>query len=107
MPALSEIGPDGLRGITVAPGVAAKFAITPGVAGSCLVVMRAAAQGRTANVTVMLGGETHSETAGNRAAVIRIGPFKHASNQVSVSVGTPGAPESLFISEIRLVPGRA
>jgi len=111
MPALAELGPNGLRGMNIPNGVTARLQIAPGISGRCMVTLKAAGIGGTLRVTAAVGNETHSVLVGSRPAVIHIGPFLHPSSVLSLSASSRGAYAStrLFLSNVRLVaaPPRA
>jgi hypothetical protein len=105
MPALAELGPNGLRGMNIPDGVTARFQITPGISGRCMVTLKAAGIGGKLRVTAAVGSETHSVLAGSRPAVMHIGPFSHPSSVLSLNVSSHRAYAStrLFFSDVRLV----
>jgi hypothetical protein len=111
MPALAERGPDGLRGMHIVNGVTARFRITPGVSGRCMVTLKAAGVGGALRITAAVGKETRSTFVGGRPAVVHIGPFSHSSSVLSLNASSRGGHTStrLFISDLRLTatPPRA
>jgi len=111
MPALAELGPNGLRGMWIASGVTARLKITPGISGRCMVTLTAAGVGGTLRVTAAIGNETHSVLVGSRPAVMHVGPFSHPSGILSLSASSPAGHAStrFIVNNVRLVaaPPRA
>ncbi len=105
MPALAEIGPGGLRGVSLGSGTTTRFAMTPGIGGRCRVTLQGASTGGTLRVTVTVGHEIHSALVHSRPTVVYIGPFSHTSSVLSMTVSTPAGKSngSLFVSDMRFV----
>jgi hypothetical protein len=103
MPALAELGTNGLRGMNIPSGVKARFQVTPGISGRCMVTLKAAGIGGTLRVTAVVGNETHSVFVGSRPTVLHIGPFSHPGADVSLNVSRGRyASTRLFLSDVRL-----
>lgn len=103
MPALSETGPGGLRGVYLERGSKTSFAITPGVRGRCELVMRAAGIGGSPTVAVRVGSEVRTVHVAASLNLIRVGPFSHSSEAVSLAVNAAASGTSIFVSKIQLV----
>jgi hypothetical protein len=108
MPALAEPGPHGLRGLYLRGGSRASFAMTPGIAGRCILALTSASIGTVMQVTVSVGGETRSAFVGSASSVVYLGPFAHSADVLSLTAGAPAQRTAyLFISDMRFTPAPA
>jgi hypothetical protein len=107
MPALAETGPGELRGLYLGGGSTTRFAITPGVQGGGSVTLQGASVGGSTQVTVTVGSQARSASVGSSPTVVHFGRFSQANSVLSLNVGKlpGGAKGSLFISDMRFVPG--
>lgn len=104
MPALAELGPNGLRGMQIASGATAHLKITPGISGRCMVTLTAVGVGGASRITAAVGNEVHSALVGSHSAVVRIGPFSHPSSILSLSASSHAGHAStrFIVNNVRL-----
>jgi hypothetical protein len=105
MSALAELGPGGLRGLYVADGATARFGMTSGILGLCMVKLRAASVGGPLRVTATIGQDSHSAVVSDRPTLIQLGPFAHAGSVLTLRTQAISgrSPRSLFIAALRYV----
>ena len=106
MPALAELGPAGSRGLSIARGVNARFQMTPGVTGPCMVALRGASVGGNLQVAIAIGNQRRSALVQGRPAVTYIGPFSRTGSTLTLTAIVPAGRRngSLFLSNVRFVP---
>lgn len=105
MPALAEVGPAGSRGLSIAPGANARFQMTPGATGPCMVALQGASVGGNLQVTIAIGNQRRSALVRDRSAVTYIGPFSRTGGALTLTVNAPARENgSLFLSNVRFVP---
>jgi hypothetical protein len=108
IPALAAVGPEGLRGVSLANGSTTQFQMTAGIHGRCELLLEGVGVGGPLRVSVTVGTQVRSAVVSGHRTVMRIGRFAHPDSVLSLSVSSmPRSPEAdLFIHDMRFVASR-